>query len=131
LVQRNLWHSCGPWTVEGFLEGKGPRARELFDAFVALVREVGPFTFAPAKTRVGFMVRVRFAGVMRLSDRGMTCGFWLKRRVDSPRFTKVEHLERDDWLYTFRVTDPAELDDEVRGWMREAYDVGRQAHRLG
>jgi hypothetical protein len=114
--------------VSAFLDGKGPRARELFDSFVRLVGTIGPFDFAPAKTRVGFMVRVRFAGIQRLSDRGMTAGFWLKRRIESPRFTKVEHLGRDDWIYTFRVTSPDELDDEVLGWMREAYDVGLQRH---
>lgn len=123
-----MWHPCGPWTVSAFLDGKGPRARELFDSFVGLVRSIGPFDLAPAKTRVGFMVRVRFAGVQRLSDRGMTAGFWLKRRIENPRFTKVEHLGHDDWIYTFRVTSPEELDDEVLGWMREAYDVGLQRH---
>lgn len=54
----------------------------------------------------------------------MTCGFWLKRQIESPHFTKVEHLERDDWTYRFRVTSADQLDDEVLGWIREAYDVG-------
>lgn len=127
-VTRNLWHSCGPWTVDGFLEGKGARARELFDAFVALARRCGPFDFAPTKTGVGFMVRVRFAGVQRFSERGMTCGFWLKRKVDSPRFTKVEFIPRDNWIYTTCVTSPEDLGDEVLGWLKEAYRVGEQRH---
>jgi hypothetical protein len=49
LVTQNMSYSCGPWTVEGFLEGKGPRARALFDRFVELTRRCGPFTFAPAR----------------------------------------------------------------------------------
>ena len=127
----NMWHSCGPWTVEAFLEGKGARARELFEAFVALVREIGPFELSPAKTRVAFMVRVRFAAVLRLSDRGMTCSFWLKRRIRSPRLRKIEHLNANDWFYEFRVASSEELDDEVRGWLRESYEVGQQKHLLG
>ncbi len=125
---KNMWHSCGEWTVDGFLANKGLKARELFDAFVALVRRAGTFEFSPAKTRVAFMVRVRFAGVIRLSDRGMTCGFWLKRQIESPRFARIDHLNRDDWIYEFRVTSPEQLDDEVLGWIREAYDVGLQKH---
>lgn len=74
------------------------------------------------------MVRVRFAGVVRLRKDGLVCGFWLKRRVASPRFSKVEHLGRSDWVYQFVLRDEAELDDEVLGWIREAYDVGRQTH---
>ena len=74
------------------------------------------------------MVRVRFAGVVRLRKDGLVCGFWLKRRIASPRLTKIEHLERADWIYEFLLRSPEELDDEVREWLREAYDVGRQRH---
>ena len=74
------------------------------------------------------MVRVRFAGIVRLRRDGLVCMFWLKRKIRSPRFRKVEHLERTDWIYEFVLRSPDELDDEVRGWLREAYDVGRQTH---
>jgi len=74
------------------------------------------------------MVRVRFARVQRVSDRGMTCGFWLERRIRSPRFKKVEHIPKGNRIYTLRITSPDELDDELLGWLREAYDVGLQRH---
>ena len=74
------------------------------------------------------MVRVRFAGVTGLRKDGLVCGFWLKRRVGSTRFTNVELLGNHDWVYRFVLRDEAELDDEVRWWIREAYDVGRQTH---
>ena len=59
---------------------------------------------------------------------GLVCGFWLKRRVESSRFSKVELIGKQDWVYRFVLRDETELDDEVRGWIREAYDVGRQTH---
>jgi hypothetical protein len=96
LVGQNMWHACGPYTVEGFLEGRGPRACELFDACAAMVRSIGAFEFAPARARVAFMVRVRFAGIDRVSDRGLTLHFWLKHRIDSPRFRQVELLPPDN-----------------------------------
>lgn len=76
------------------------------------------------------MVRVRFAGVARLRSDGLVCSFWLKRLVDSPRFSKRELLGRSDWVYHFVLRDEDELDDEVRSWIREAYEVGRQAHLM-
>jgi uncharacterized protein DUF5655 len=104
------------------------RIRELYDAWVALVGEFGPFEQVPTKSRIAFMVRVRFAGVARTRRDGLVCGFWLKRQISSPRFSKVEHLGKRDWVYQFVLRDVDELDDEVRGWIREAYDVGRQTH---
>lgn len=61
------------------------------------------------------MVRVRFAGVVRLRKDGLVCGFWLKRRIDSPRSTKMERLGRSDRIYQFVLRSEDELDDEVRG----------------
>jgi hypothetical protein len=123
-----MWHGCGEYTVDGFFEGTPTHLRELYDAWVALVEEFGPFEQVPTKSRIAFMVRVRFAGVVRLRKDGLVCGFWLKRRIESPRFVKVEHLGRSDWVYRFVVRSEEDLDDEVRSWIREAYDVGRQAH---
>ena len=74
------------------------------------------------------MVRVRSAGVTRLRKDGLVCSFWLKREIGSPRFTKVELLGRRDWVYQFVLREEVELDDEVRGWMEKAYEVGRQSH---
>jgi hypothetical protein len=63
---------------------------------------------------------------VRIVKDGIVCGFWLKRRIDSPRFLRVELIPPRDWVYQFKLRDAAELDDEVRGWIEEAYQVGMQ-----
>ena len=126
LVGRNMWHACGSFTVDTFLEGKGARARELYEGFEALLRKCGPVIAAPAKTRVAFMVRVRFAGVSSVSDRGMTIAFALRRPLKNPRiFRMVKYNPR--WYGHFvRIKSPEELDDELLCWLRESYKVGEQ-----
>lgn len=114
--------------VEEFLADKGPKAMALWDRLIEIVAANGPFDYVVQKGRVGFMVRVRFAGVSAMSERGMTLGFWLKEQVESPRFAKVEHLNRSDWLYRLRVTQLEELDEEVAGWLAMSYRVGCQHH---
>ncbi len=125
-VGRNMWHSCGEHSVEAFLAGKSERALALWEQLVDMVGRCGPFELAAAKTRIGFMVRARFAGITALSDRGMSLGFWLKEEIDSPRFAKKEHLGGRDWIYRIRITDPSQLDDEVQTWLCQAYQVGCQ-----
>jgi hypothetical protein len=71
------------------------------------------------------MVRVRFASISNLSERGMTIGFGLRRPLKHRRIRKVENLA--GWYsHIFRVASPDELDDEVLGWLREAYAIGEQ-----
>lgn len=58
------------------------------------------------------MMRVRFAGLTSVSERGMSFHFWLKSRIQSPRFSRVEHIG----VYRLRVTSLDDLDDEVQRW---------------
>ena len=127
-VTRNIYHGCGNYSVAKFLEGKGDRARTLYERFAELVRRCGPIEVAPTKTQVGFMVRVRFAGITHISDRGMTAQFALPRRLDNPRIRRVDHPAHQWYIHTFRVTSPEELDDEVLGWLKESYKMGEQQH---
>ncbi len=129
-VTRNMWHGCGDYSVEKFLEGKGPRARKLFDCFVGLIAACGPFETAPAKTRVAFMARVRFAAVLRLSDRGMTVSFGLPRRLEHPRIGRIEEYGSGWYGHFVRVTSAEEMDDEMLQWLRESYSQMGQQRRF-
>jgi hypothetical protein len=129
-VGRNMWHACGDYSVEGFLDGKGERARELFEGFERLIAACGPYEVAPAKTRVAFMGRVRFAGVSAVSDRGMTIAFGLPRRLRHPRIRKIEEYGGGWYGHWMRITDTKELDDELLGWLRESYDQMGMQERL-
>lgn len=101
---------------------------ELFESFVALVRECGEVKLAPAKTRVGFQVRMIFAAVNKLGPKGIDAHVVLIRRLEHPRFHKIEELTPTCFVNHFKIKDASELDDEVRRWLKEAYCVGRQDH---
>jgi hypothetical protein len=124
-VIANMWHSCHRGTVDDFF-ALHSHLRPVFDAFVSFVETIGPFTVEVVKTRISFMTRTRFAGVGRLRRDGLVASFWLKRPVASSRFLRVEHLEPSYWVYQVLVTSTDDLDDELHGWLEEAYALGRQ-----
>ena len=124
-VTPRMWHSCVRLTEDDFFRGRSAQ-RVLYDAFLAFVRRLGPVTVNVNKTRISFQTRVRFAGVAGVVRDGWICGFWLKRRIDSPRFARVEHLPPSDFVYRFVLRDASELDEEAAGWLAEAYEVGLQ-----
>lgn len=125
-----MWHACGDYSVESFLDGKGERARELFDGFERLIAACGPYEVAPAKTRVAFMARVRFAGVNAISDRGMTIAFALPSPLHHRRIRKVEHIARGWYGHWMRIVSPDELDDELLSWLRRSYRQMGMQERL-
>jgi len=130
-VNSNMPHSCGRYSVKQFLTGKTKQAITLYRHFNALVHDCGPVKIAPAKTRIGFQVRMIFAAVNKLSDRGLDAHVVLTRRLESPRFTRIETMTPKCYVHHFRIKSLSELDEEVANWLREAYQVGTQEHLSG
>ena len=73
------------------------------------------------------MVRVRFAGAVP-KKRWLDVGLWLTRRVEDPRFHRIETITPNVHVHVLRITDADHLDDQVAEWVKEAYAVGRQEH---
>ncbi len=121
-------HSCGRYSVAKFLGGKSEHAVSLYEGFSALVHECGHLKVAPAKTRIGFQVRMIFAAVNKLSAHALEAHVVLTRRLQSPRFTRIEIMTPKCYVHHFRIESLNDLDDEVRSWLREAYQVGTQEH---
>lgn len=124
-VNRNQYHACARYDLEDLFRGKPPEIRALYERVRGMVEACGPVTVVPYRDKVSFMVRVRFAGAVP-RQRWLDLAFWLPRRVDAPRFHRVETIGPSVHLHLLRVTDEAQLDAEVAGWLAEAYAVGRQ-----
>jgi hypothetical protein len=125
-VNERNWHSCRVVPLDSPFVGKGA-ARELFDAYLAAVRTIGPFDLDISLGGVALMTRVRFAGAKVRRNR-LRVGFWLRRRVESPRVVRTEHIPPDNWIYEVDIREQLELDEELLGWLREAYLIGEQRH---
>ena len=94
---------------------------------VAAVRANGPVRILPEKTRIAFQVRMSFAQVT--PRRGWLDGHVvLARRLEHPRFRKVETFSPRNHLHAFRLFAPGDIDADVRAWLAEAYRVGDQQH---
>lgn len=126
-VTRNMAHSCVRLTTAHFFRNCDPKLKRLYHDYLTFVRRIGPVTVNVNKTRISFQGRVRFAGVAALQKDALIAGFWLKRRIHSPRL-RVEFIPPNNYVYRFRLADRAEMDAEVEGWLREAYQVGAQRY---
>ncbi len=127
LVTKNMWHSCGKFTIEELFARSEPHVIKLFRKFEKMIRKCGPVTMIPQKTRVVFQVRVRFGGCYPRKSYLM-CALGLPRAGDDPRFFKVEKYATHFVGHYFRVYSEADLDEAVQQWMHESYEVGAQMH---
>jgi hypothetical protein len=127
-VSRNMPHSCQVVGLDAFFEGSAPELRELFELYVAAARENGEVVVNATKSRVALQARMRFAGIERPRKRYLMATFVITRPVASPRLTRVEFVPPYYYVHRLRVAEPSDIDDELRGWLAEAYAVGVQRH---
>jgi hypothetical protein len=84
-------------------------------------------TVLPEKTRIALHVRMSFAAFV--PRRHWLGGHLvLARRIDSPRFLRVDTYSPRNVVHAFRLTSPADVDGEFAAWLAEAYQVGARRH---
>lgn len=120
-------HTCGLHPLGSHFKGKPPGIRLLFKAVRAEISRIGPVRVLPEKTRIAFQVRMSFAQVTP-RRRWLDGHLVLARRIESPRFLKVETYSPRNHVHFFRLQTLADIDDEFRAWLYEAYQVGEQRH---
>ena len=112
------------------LFARDPEMLPLYLAFEERVRTTcGDCRIRVQKTQVTFSNRYNFAcaslPVRRKRDWPAHClmvTFGLARRVDSPRIAVAVEPYPNRWTHHVLVEREADIDDELMGWVREAYD---------
>jgi hypothetical protein len=124
----NQTHTCARLgDLDAHFASAQPQVRETFDRVLAVVSECGPVEVLAEKTRIALHVRMSFAAFV-VRRRWLDGHVVLARTVESERFRRVQVFSPRNVLHEFRLSSPDEVDDEVAGWLREAYAVGEQRH---
>jgi Domain of unknown function (DUF5655) len=126
-ANRNQSHFCDRYELESHFLGKSQLARQLFEVFLELVRGIGPVTVVPEKSRIAFQVRMSFAALMVRKNR-LNGHLVLARRLEHPRFPRIDTISPRNHVHHFRLERPEDLDPLFASWVREAYAVGEQQH---
>jgi hypothetical protein len=127
-ANRNQSHACARHTLKAHFQGKPAAIRAVYDELAAAIRAIGPVIVLPEKTRIAFQVRMSFAVAMPRRE-WLDGHLVLARRVDHPRFRRVETFSPRNHLHAFRLERPEQIDAEFKRWLAEAYAVGAQEHR--
>ena len=108
------------WTVERHLEAGSGRGRELWREFAAVVAACGEHSLSVAKTTITFKgPRRGFAGARPKGDE-LIGYFDVAYRVDNdPRIRSASPYQKDLFVHHFRIS---AVDEDVRGWIRDAYE---------
>lgn len=101
---------------------------DLYRRFVAMLEDIGPFTYAVSKSSITFKGTQRgFAGARPVRN-GLRGYFDARHEISDPRISSAACFSRTLFVHHFKLASLAELDAGVREWLLEAYSVGGGAH---
>jgi hypothetical protein len=122
----NKYTTEDPESLARFLSGKPAYTLMLFDHFVGEFKKIGPITVHAGKTMIGITnTHVKIAYVSQLGKNFIHVVFQFRQPYyDNLCFQKIIPWPGDNPKYThhFRMFFKEDVNDEVRGFMRMAYE---------
>jgi hypothetical protein len=107
--------------VDGLYSGKKAALRPIHDKLMAAItRFPGEFEIAPKKTYLSLRRKKQFAMIGPATATQVEVGLNLKGATATHRLVALPPKGMCD--YKVRVADPGEVDEELLGWIRAAYD---------
>ncbi|TML39218.1 MAG: hypothetical protein E6G27_11215 [Actinobacteria bacterium] len=114
-------HECTPaMSLEEYFSTGPPHDRPVFEEVMRHLRTVGPVHVEPVSVGI-FLKRSRTFAELRPMRRWVALSFSLPRKVEHARITRKVVGYRGRFFHVVNLRGPDELDDEVRGWLTEAY----------
>ena len=110
-----------------------PVLLRLFHFVRQYIESLGPVKMEIMKTQVSFGAETKFAWVWlpqlwikKRAENSITLTFDLNRRIDDDRIEEVVEPRPGRFTHHVIIEKESDLDQEVREWLREAYELHRR-----
>jgi hypothetical protein len=120
--QRTREHSCTLRTLGSHLDNASAAVKNTVATLQDALATIGPHAMVPVKTMILLRATANFAGLVIRRD-CLHLEFMLMRPVDHARIHKRQPLGAGRYSHHTRLTSPADVDEELVGWLRESYSM--------
>jgi hypothetical protein len=115
-------HTCLPGnSVEATFLARPPVQRAIYDAIVEHLESLGPFHVDAVSVGV-FLKTDRKLAEVRPKSKWLQLSVYLPRTIHDDRVASTITLSAARTVHRIKLRDVADVDDQVRGWLTEAYD---------
>ena len=115
-------HTGNGFTVKSHFEGKAPNVRKIYDQLMKRLKKFGKITEEPKKTSIHLVNATALAGVATRKE-ALVLTIKSDRKLMSPRIHKSEQTSARRFHHEVKLTSPADVDDELVGWLESAYQL--------
>ena len=109
-------------SVDDHFAGKDPSVREVYNRVLSVLRDIGPVAEEAKKTSIHLVRASALAGVETRKGY-LLLNLEADHLVEGPRVVKSEQLSARRYHFKVKLSRPDEVDAELQGWLRHAYDL--------
>ncbi len=115
-------------TLDEFFAGQ-PLSRAIYEAVYRSLQDLGPLEPRITKTQVAFKRQRDFAWVwmpekyLRRKAAPLVLSLAFRARDPSPRWKEIVEPRPGRYMHHLELYDPADVDDEVRAWIKKSSDL--------
>lgn len=114
-------HSCRSFPLAQHFKGKH-YGTLLYEKFKQTVKkQVGSFKIESLECCIHFTCTFTFAAVKIFKDK-IRVDFSLSRKIKNKRINQFVQMSANRCLYIINISNEAEIDEELMGWIQEAHD---------
>jgi hypothetical protein len=110
------------YSVDDHFAGKDPSVREVYNRVLSALRDIGPVAEEAKKTSIHLVRASALAGVETRKGY-LLLNLKADHPVEGPRVVKSERLSARRYHFKVKLSRPDEVDAELQGWLRHAYDL--------
>lgn len=109
-------------TVNEHFKNRAPEVKATYAAILRAAKKLGPVSEEAKKTSIHLVRKTAFAGV---ATRKTALVLTLKSDSDviNKRIAKREQASAHRWHLEIKLETPQEVDPELVGWLRKAYEM--------
>ena len=118
----NQAHVCVPGVTVHELLARHPRwVSEIYVAIINHLRALGPVHEDAVNVGI-FLKSDRKVAEFRPRVRSILLSLYLPYQLSDPRIDRTQPAAADRIVHMIKLTAPAQVDDQLREWLTEAYD---------
>ena len=109
-------------TISQHFAGRAPAVRAIYDRILTAAKAFGPVGEEPKKTSIHLTRRSAFAGVATRKD-ALILTIKSPADIRSARIVKHAQASASRWYLDVRLDDPAQVDRELKGWLKQSIEL--------
>ena len=120
--KKNQWHSCVSISIDEHFKNKPPILKKVFNVLQKEVEKFGRIRIDIVQTSINIGGKSHCISLFVLKE-SLKVDFLLKRRIQSPRFTRVRGPTNNYYTYTLKLKDLSDVNEELIDWLNESYNL--------